>query len=308
MNKIGIVGAGRVGEAAAWLIAQRGLCEELVLLEVVPGLAAGVALDIQQAAPLQGFRTRVHGGQRPDILRDAGIVIIAAGAARKPGMTRLDLQTVNVGIMEAVLPQIREHAPLALVLVVTNPADVITYHVWRRSALPRQRVIGFSGVLDSSRMAYFLARATGDRDCAATAMVIGGHGDSMVPLVSQARVNGVPAAELLNPAQLQEVIRLTRQAGTEILNLKKTSTACIAPAAGIARVVDAIVHDRQETLPAIGVVDGEYGLSGMAIGVPCVIGARGIESIVQLELAGDEQRQFRESAERIRDEIGKLPV
>ncbi len=306
MNKIAIIGSGRVGEAAAWLIAQRGLCEELALLEVVPGLAAGVVLDIQQAAPLQGFHTYVSGGQQPDILRDSEIVIITAGASRRPGMTRLDLQAVNIRIMETVLPQIREHAPQAMLLVVTNPADVITYHVWRRSALPRQRVIGFSGVLDSSRMAHFLAQAAGFKDDAVTAMVIGGHGDSMVPLVSQARVNGVPVGELLDPAQLEEVIRRTRQAGTEILNLKKTSTACIAPAAGIARVVEAIVRDRKETLPVISVLDGEYGLHGLAIGVPCIVGGRGIESVVQLGLAGDEQRQFLESAERVREEIGKL--
>lgn len=308
MNKIAIIGSGRVGEAAAWLIAQRGLCEELALLEVVPGLAAGVALDIQQAAPLQGFHTRVSGGQQPGILHDSEIVIITAGVSRRPGMARFDLQAMNVQIIETVLLQIREHAPQAMLLVVTNPADVITYHVWRRSALPRQRVIGFSCVLDSSRMAHFLAQATGHEVSAVAAMVIGGHGDSMVPLMSQARVNGVPAGELLDSVQLEEVIRRTRQAGTEILNLKKTSTACIAPAAGIARVVEAVVRDRKETLPVISVLDGEYGLRGMAIGVPCVIGGRGIEGVVQLDLAGDEQRQFLESAERMREDIGKLPL
>jgi malate dehydrogenase len=229
MNKIAIIGSGRVGEAAAWLIAQRGLCEELALLEIVPGLAAGVALDIQQAAPLQGFHARVSGSQQPDILRDSEIVIITAGASRRPGMARMDLQAVNVRIMETVFLQIREHAPQAMLLVVTNPADVITYHVWRRSALPRQRVMGFSGVLDSSRMAHFLARAAGLKDDTVAAMVIGGHGDSMVPLVSQARVNGVPVGELLDPAQLEEVIRRTRRAGTEILNLKEPARRASPP-------------------------------------------------------------------------------
>jgi malate dehydrogenase len=306
MNKIAIVGSGRVGEATAWLIAQQGLCEEIALLEIVPGLAAGVALDIQQAASLQGFHTRVYGGQHPGILHDSDIVIITAGAARKPGMNRFDLLTRNLQITGRVVAQVCENAAHAILLVVTNPADIITYHVWQSSGLPRQRVIGFSGVLDSSRMAYFLSQSAGARPSEVSAMVIGGHGDSMVPLLSLARVNGLPASEVLKPAQMEAVVSRTRQAGTEILNLKKTSTACITPAAGITQMVQAIVRDRMTTMPAISVLDGEYGVRDIAIGVPCVIGSRGIEDVVQLNLAAEEHRQFLESAEGIRQEIGKL--
>jgi malate dehydrogenase len=300
MDKIAVVGPGRVGEATAQFLAQQSLCRELVLLGVQESVARGIALDIQESAPLFGFDTRVSGGADPALLAGAELVIMTAGQPRKPGMSRDQLRDANLAVLRSVVDNVMRHAPEAMLLLVSNPVDVLTYHAWKQTGWPRNRVFGLSGVLDSARMASFVAQASGYSVRDITAMVIGGHGDAMVPLPEYTCINGIPIKHVLDGATVDAIIDRTRGGGAEILALKQTSSAYDSPAAAIAVMVEAVIRDRKRILPCVAVLDGEYGQRDVAMGVPVVLGESGVEKVVELPLTEDERRALQASADSVR--------
>ena len=307
MRKIAVVGPGRVGESTAQFLAQQSLCHELVLLGTKESVARGIALDIQESAPLFGFDTRVSGGADPALLGAADLVIITAGQERKPGMSRDELRDANLTVIHSVVDNVLRYAPQAMVLMVTNPVDVLTYSTWRQTGWPRRRILGLSGVLDSARMASFVAQASGYSVRDITAMVIGGHGDSMVPLPEYTCINGIPIKHLLDQATIARLIEHTRQGGAEILALKQTSSAYDSPAASIATMVEAIIRDRRRILPCVAILDGEYGQSDIAMGVPAVLGKGGVEKVLELPLTDEENRALLRSSAAVRANLSGLP-
>jgi malate dehydrogenase len=306
MKKITIVGAGRVGESTAQLVAEQDLCKELMLLDIREGVPQGVALDIQETAPLLGFDTQVNGCHQAEGIKDSELVIITAGVPRKVGMTRSDVLDVNVKVIDDIVDSIVKYAPDAIVLLVSNPVDTLTYETFLRSGFERSRVLGQAGVLDSTRMASFIAMETGFSSKDIEAMVLGGHGDTMVPMMRFTTISGIPVEHFLQQNVIDDIIERTRNGGAEILSLRKTSSAYDAPAAAITAMVDAIVHGRRRIMPAVAILQGEYGQSDMAMGVPCVLGDTGVEKIIELPLNDKEQAMFDESVASIRTDINSL--
>jgi malate dehydrogenase len=306
MNKISIVGAGRVGESAAQFIAGNDLCREIALIDVREGAAEGAALDIQEVAPLCQFDTRLYGGSDYTLLKDSNMVVITAGLPRKPGMSRSDLLESNVAIIDTVLEGVHKYAPDSMLLFVSNPVDVLTYHAFIQTGWPRNRIFGQAGVLDSSRMASFIAMETGYSTQDINTMVLGGHGDTMVPIMRYTTISGIPISHFLSQAKLDEIVERTRNGGAEILALRQNSSAYGAPAASVAEMVDAIVHNRKRILPTVVVLEGEYGLSGIAIGVPAVLGINGMEKVISLDMNDEETALFHNSAALVKKDIGLL--
>ncbi len=306
MNKIAIVGAGRVGEAAAQFIAQQELCREIVLLDVREGAAQGVALDISQTAPYLGFDTRLSGGRDPELLAGAELVVITAGLPRKPGMSRSDVLEANVAVIDGIVDDLKRHAPNAFVLMVTNPVDVLTYRAFQRGGWDRKRVFGQAGVLDASRMAGFLAEETGFSVRDITTIVLGGHGDTMVPLPRFCTVNGIPVAHFVDDQTMDGIVQRTRDGGAEVLALRGNSSAYDAPGSSVAAMVDAISHNRRRLMPCVCILDGEYAQADIAMGVACVLGENGVESIEELPLDESEKRLFADSAAQVRQDIDRL--
>jgi malate dehydrogenase len=306
MNKISIVGAGRVGESVAQFIAADDLCREIALVDVREGAAEGAALDIQEVAPLRQFDTRLYGGCGYELLQDSNLVVITAGLPRKPGMSRSDLLSSNVAIINTVLEGVYKYAPDSMLLFVSNPVDVLTYHAFVQSGWPRNRVFGQAGVLDSSRMASFIAMETGYSTQDINTMVLGGHGDTMVPIMRYTTISGIPIAHFLSREKMDEIVERTRNGGAEILALRQNSSAYGAPAASVAEMVDAIVHNRKRILPTVAVLEGEYGHSGIAIGVPAVLGINGMEQVISLDMNDAETALFHNSAAIVQKDIGML--
>ena len=306
MNKVAIVGAGRVGETTAQILAEQEICREVMLIDIRPDAPQGVALDILQTSPFFNFDTRVEGSNDPAAIAGADLVVVTAGIPRKPGMSRSDVLDTNVAIIDSITDDILRHAPDAMVLVVSNPVDVLTWRVWQRTGWSRERVFGQAGVLDASRMAAFIAMETGFSSRDITTMVLGGHGDSMVPVPRFCTINGIPVTHFVSEERLQDIIQRTREGGAEILALRKNSSAYDAPGASIAAMVDAISHNRRRLLPSVAILQGEYGQSDIAMGVPCVLDERGLAEVVVLDLTDDEARAFRESAAAVMRDIDRL--
>ncbi len=303
MNKISIIGAGRVGETTAQILAQRGMCREVVLLDVREGAAAGAALDIRQSAAFHGFDTRVVGGTDPALLKDSGLVIVTAGSPRKPGMSRRDVLDVNRAVIDSVVDQVLDNAPDSLLLLVTNPVDVLTLHAWQRSGWKRNRVFGQAGVLDAARMASFMAEETGLSVKDIQTMVIGGHGDSMVPLTRFSTINGVPASTFLTPETIQRINTRTQNGGAEVLELRQNSSAYNGPAAAIATMVEAICNNSARVLPSVCILDGEYGEHDIPAGVPALLGSKGIEKVIELPLDDAERAGLQASIDSIKADL-----
>jgi len=306
MNKITIVGAGRVGESTAQFLAAKNLCSEIVLLDINDGAAKGAALDIQEVSPLFEYDTRLVGGTDQSLMQDSGLIIITAGLPRKPGMSRSDVLTANIPIMDGIIDGALRYAPDAIMLFVTNPVDVITYHAVLKSGWPRNRIFGQAGVLDSSRMASFIAMETGYSIMDIYAMVLGGHGDTMVPMLRHCTIAGIPIERFLSREKIDAIIERTRKGGAEILALRQNSSAFDAPAASVVEMVDAVVHNRNRILPTVCFLEGEYGFDDIAIGVPAVLGKSGVEDIIQLELNDAERAMFAHSASLVREDIELL--
>jgi len=303
MNKITIVGAGRVGESTAHIIARAELCREIVLIDIKEGMPQGTALDIQESAPQFGFDTKIIGSNHMSAMADSNLIINTAGLPRKPGMSRSDVLDTNLKIMNDIVDKMMELAPRALLMVVTNPVDVLTYAAWKRTGWPRNRIIGMAGVLDSSRMASFVAMETGFSVKDITAIVMGGHGDTMVPMTRFTCINGIPVEHFLTKEKIEQIVERTRGGGAEILALKQNSSAYDAPAAAIAAMVSAISHNRKRVLPCVAALDGEYGQKDICMGVPVVLGSGGAEKIIELELTSEEASQFKASSEAVRTDI-----
>ncbi len=307
MKKITIVGAGRVGESTAQILAKEELCHELLLLDINEGVPQGVALDIQQSGSLLRFDTRVNGDTDPAAMAGSDLVIVTAGLPRKPGMSRSDVLDANLAIIGGIVDDVIRHAPNAMLMMVTNPVDVLTWFVWKKTGWPRQRVFGQSGALDTARMTSFIALETGYSVKDISSLVLGGHGDAMVPLPRFTDIAGIPIEHFLDAAAIDDIAERTRKGGGEILALKKHSSAYDSPAAAIAAMVDAISHNRRRILPCVGILDGEYGQSETAMGVPAVLDEHGLVKIIELNLNDSECAEFLRSAEMVRADIDRLP-
>ena len=306
MKKITIIGAGRVGETSAQILAEQELCSEVVLIDIREDAPQGVALDIFQTAPFFDFDTRVTGSNDPAAMQDSDLVVITAGIPRKPGMSRSDVLHTNIAILDGILDDVLRYAPQCMLLLVSNPVDILTYHAWKRTGWERSRILGQAGVLDSSRMAAFIAMETGFSALDITTIVLGGHGDTMVPLPRFCTVNGIPVSHFIDDETMQQIIDRTRSGGAEILALRKNSSAYDAPGASVATMVDAISHNRRRLLPTVAILEGEYGESGLAMGVPCVLSRNGIEKIVEMPLNASEQQLFRNSSAAVRADVERL--
>jgi malate dehydrogenase len=306
LKKVTIVGAGRVGESTAQILAQQGGFRHIVLTDIREGMAQGVALDIQQSGLLLGFDTRVTGSDDPSAMAESDVVVITAGLPRKPGMSRSDVLDANLKVTSSVMTDVMRYAPDAFVIVVTNPVDVLTYAAWKHSGWERRRIFGLSGVLDSARMAAFIALETGLSARDITALVLGGHGDSMVPMPRYTTINGIPIDHFLDQRQIEAIVQRTRQGGAEILALKKSGSANDSPAAAVAVMVDAVLRDRKRVLPCVALLDGEYGERDIAIGVPVILGERGMERVIDLELSDEERRAFSESVAQVRKDLTSI--
>ncbi len=305
--KITVVGAGQVGATTAhWLVSEQ--LGDVMLVDIAEGMAAGKALDLLEATPIAGSDCFIVG--HCDYAKTAGsdIIVITAGVPRKPGMSRDDLLQTNAGIVKDVAEQVSRHSPDAVIIVVSNPLDVMTWLTMKVSGFPPERVIGMAGVLDTARFRTFIALELGVSVEDVQAMVLGGHGDSMVPLVSCTSVSGIPVAQLIPHDRLAELIKRTANGGAEIVNLLKTGSAFYAPGAAVAQMVEAIERDKKRVLPAAVYCRGEYGLDDVYIGLPIVLGAGGCEKILQLQLAPDELEALRKSAAEVKANIAKLKL
>jgi len=306
MKKITVVGAGRVGESTAQFIASQDLCRELTLVDINEGAASGAALDIQEDAPLFSFDTRLAGGSDPELMRDAELIVVTAGIPRKPGMSRSDVLETNVRVTDQIVANTLKYAPDAMMLFVSNPVDILTYRAWKKTGWDRSRIFGQAGVLDSTRMASFIALETGYSALDIDAMVLGGHGDSMVPMMRYTTISGIPVENFLSQDKIDEIVVRTRNGGAEILALRQNSSAYDAPAAAVAVMVDAIVKDRKRILPSVAILDGEFGCSDIAIGVPTVLGKNGMEKVIDLELNGAERENFDNSVAAVKKDLQAL--
>jgi len=308
VNKITVVGAGNVGATTAQRIAEKELARHVVMVDVAEGVPQGKGLDQYQSAPIEGFDSLVIGSNGYEESAGSNIVVITAGIPRKPGMSRDDLVNTNAGIMKAVCQQIRQTSPDAIVIVVSNPLDVMCYVAKEVTGFPRERVIGMAGVLDTARYCAFLAMAMDVSVKDIRAMVLGGHGDTMVPLVSYTSVSGIPVTQLLDTATLDAIVQRTRDGGAEIVKYLKTGSAYYAPSAGAVQMVEAIVNDQKRILPCAAWLDGEYGMSGLYLGVPCKLGRNGLEKIIEVELSADERAALEKSAQAVREPMAALSI
>ena len=308
MGKITMVGAGNVGATGVQRIAQKELCEELMLIDIVEGLPQGKALDMWETAPLLGSDTRVVGSADMAAMEGSDIVLITAGLARKPGMSRSDLLDKNASIIRSIVETVAARAPSAMIMVVTNPLDVMTYLAYRVSGFPRERVVGMAGVLDSARMRSFVAMELGVSVKDTQALVLGGHGDSMVPLTRYTTVAGIPIAQLMDEETIAKIVERTRKAGGEIVGLLKTGSAFYSPGASLAEMVEAVVKNQKRLLPCAAILDGEYGLTDMCAGVPAILGKGGVEKIIEISLEPSELDSIKKSAEDVSADIGKLDL
>ncbi|HEX6533794.1 MAG TPA: malate dehydrogenase [Gemmatimonadaceae bacterium] len=301
VNKITVVGAGNVGATTAQRLAEKELARQVVMVDVAEGIPQGKALDQWESAPIEGFDSRVIGTNGYDETTGSDIVVITAGIARKPGMSRDDLLNTNAGIVRQVSEQIARTSPNAIIIMVSNPLDVMAYVALKVTGFPRERVLGMAGVLDTARYRAFLAEALDVSVRDIQAMVLGGHGDTMVPLISYTSVSGIPVTQLLDRARLEQIVARTRTGGAEIVKFLKTGSAYYAPSAAAVQMCEAIVLDQKRVLPCAAWLTGEYGQSDLFLGVPCKLGRGGLERIIEVELTSDERAALAKSAAAVRE-------
>ncbi|HSM42834.1 MAG TPA: malate dehydrogenase [Afifellaceae bacterium] len=302
-NKIALIGAGQIGGTLAHLAGLKDL-GDIVLFDIQEGIPDGKALDISQSSPVDGFDARIAGTQSYETIEGADVVIVTAGVARKPGMSRDDLLEINLKVMEQVGAGIKKYAPKAFVICITNPLDAMVWALQKFSGLPTNMVVGMAGVLDSSRFRYFLASEFDVSVEDVTAFVLGGHGDTMVPLIRYSTVAGIPLPDLIKmgwitKGRLDEIVQRTRDGGAEIVGLLKTGSAFYAPAASAIAMAESYLKDKKRVLPCAAWLKGEYGVDGLYVGVPTIIGAGGIERVIQIDLDRSEQAMFDHSVEAV---------
>ena len=312
-SKIALIGAGQIGGTLALLASQKKL-GDVVLFDIVEGMPAGKGLDLAQSTPIEGFNATVSGtSDYAEALSGADLVIVTAGIPRKPGMSRDDLIATNADVIKTVASNIRAHCPDAFVIVITNPLDAMVWVMQKVSGLPANMVVGMAGILDSARFRYFLATEFGVSVEDVTAFVLGGHGDTMVPLVRYSTVAGIPLPDLISMGwttqeQVDAIVQRTRDGGGEIVKLLKTGSAFYAPAAAATQMAESYLRDQKRVLPCAAYLDGAYGVSGYYVGVPVVIGAGGVERIIEIELDPEERAAFEKSAQAVRELCAAVPL
>jgi malate dehydrogenase len=299
-KKVTVVGSGNVGATAAQRLAEKEICD-VVLVDIIEGVPQGKSLDLTEAAPIEKHDAKLTGTNAYDVTADSDIVIITAGIPRKPGMSRDDLISTNAGIMKSVTEQIVQYSPEAVLIIVSNPLDAMCHVAFETSGFPKQRVMGMAGVLDSARCRAFIAMELGVSVENTHAFVLGGHGDTMVPLPRYSTVAGVPITELLPQDRIDAIVDRTRNGGAEIVSLLKTGSAYYAPASAAVEMAESILKDKKKILPCAVYLEGEYGISDLFIGVPVKLGAKGIEEIIQISLTPEEQAALQKSADAVRE-------
>jgi malate dehydrogenase len=304
-RKISVIGAGNVGGTTAQRLAERNL-GDIVLLDINEGLARGKALDIMESAPIEGFDARVTGTADYDDTAGSRLVVVSSGVPRKPGMSRDDLLRINTEIVQTVVREVAKRSPDAVLLIVSNPLDAMTYVAYRESGFPKERVMGMAGALDAARLRTFIAMELGVSVANVHALVLGGHGDTMVPLMRYTTVNGIPVDQLIPADRLEALVKRTREGGAEIVNLLKTGSAFYAPSAAAAEMAEAVLADRHAVIPSAVYCSGEYGIHGLFVGVPARLAARGVESIVEVDLAASERALLDQSASAVRELCEKV--
>ena len=305
--KITVVGAGNVGATVAQYTADKEL-GDVVLVDVIEGIPQGKALDLAQAGPIHRYDSALTGSNGYDETADSDIVVITAGMARKPGMTRDDLLFKNAEIVGSVVEQVARRSPNAILILVTNPLDAMVQLAWKKSGFPHKRVIGMAGVLDSARFRTFIARELDVSVENVTAFVLGGHGDTMVPLPRYSTVAGIPITDLLPKDKIDALVTRTANGGAEIVALLKTGSAYYAPAASAVEMVEAILKDKKKILPCAAYLEGQYGVNGLYVGVPVKLGRSGVEQVIEIKLTPDEQAAFKKSADAVRELVDKLKL
>ncbi len=306
--KITVVGAGNVGATVAQRLVDRELANEVVLTDVVEGLPQGKGLDMLESTPVLGSDVKVAGANNYDATANSDIIVITAGIARKPGMSRDDLLATNAGVLKSVTEQVAPRSPKSIIIVVSNPLDVMVYVALKVSGFDRKRVIGMAGVLDTARFRTFIASELNVSVEDVQAFVLGGHGDSMVPLVRYTSVAGIPLTELLPADKIEAMVKRTRQGGAEIVGLLKTGSAYYAPSASVVQMVEAITKDKKRILPCSVYLQGEYGMKDVVIGVPVKLGKNGVEQVMEIKLTDSEKTELNKSAEDVKVNIGKVKL
>ncbi len=304
--RVTVVGSGFVGATTAMRVVQKGIADDVVMIDIVEGLPQGLALDMRESSPVEGFEPNVRGTNDYADTAGSDVVVITAGLPRQPGMSRMDLLDKNAGIMRSVVGSVVQHSPESILIIVSNPLDEMTYLAAELSGFPRQRVMGMAGVLDSARLRYFIADRLGVSPTTVEAMTLGSHGDAMVPLPRQARVGGEPLVNLVDESTLEDLYKRTRDGGAEIVALLKKGSAYYAPSASVAQMVNAIAGDKNEVLPVCAWCTGQYGISDVYVGVPARLGRGGVEEIVELDLNDDELTALRAAADGIRTKCADL--
>ena len=308
VNKITVVGAGNVGATTAQRVAEKELARTVVMVDVVEGIPQGKGLDQWESAPIEGFDSRIVGTNGYDETAGSDIVIITAGIARKPGMSRDDLLNTNAGIVKQVSEQVKASSPNAIVIVVSNPLDVMCYVAKQVTGFPRQRVIGMAGILDTARYRSFLAEALDVSVRDIQAMVLGGHGDTMVPLISYTTVSGIPVTQLIDRSKLDAIVDRTRNGGGEIVKYLKTGSAYYAPSSAAVQMCEAIALDKKRVLPCAAWLEGEYGMKDLFLGVPCKLGRKGLEKVLEIELTSAERVALGKSADAVREPMAAVKI
>ena len=306
MRKITVIGAGNVGATCAQRLAERELAREVILIDVADGIPQGKALDQWESAPVEGFDTRVVGSTDYAAAAGSEIFIVTAGIARKPGMSRDDLLRTNAGIVRSVSTEIARVSPDAIIIMVSNPLDVMSYVAMEASGFPRERVIGMAGVLDTARYRSFIALELDVSVEDVQALVLGGHGDTMVPLASYTSVSGIPLTQLLTQDRIDALVDRTRSGGAEIVGYLKTGSAYYAPSSAAVQMAEAIAKNKRRILPCAAYLQGEYGMSGLFLGVPCKLGEGGLQEIIEVELTDSERAELQASADAVRSTMEAL--
>jgi len=306
MKKVSLIGAGNVGATTALLLAQKELVDEVILVDVIEGLAEGKALDISQSGPVEGFNTNVVGSSDYSKISDSDLVIVTAGLSRKPGMSRLDLLHKNAEIIKEITLNIVKYAPNSIIIMVTNPVDVMTYYTWQISGFSSQKVLGQAGVLDTARFCYFIAQELKISTKNISAIILGGHGDSMMPLPRYTSISGISITELMDENIINRLCARARKGGGEIVELLKTGSAFYAPAASTVQMAESILKDKKQILPCSVYLEGQYGISDIYIGVPTRLGANGVEEIIELKLTESELTELQNSAKIYKQSIQEL--
>lgn len=306
LNKIAVIGAGNVGATLVQRLAEAELSKHVVVVDIVEGIPQGKALDILESGPVYGYDTRVTGSNTYDVIEGAEMVVITAGVARKPGMSRDDLLDINAKVLTEVSENVKKHAPNSIVIVVSNPLDVMCHVALQATGFPSQRVIGMAGVLDSARFRTFIAEELDVSVQDVHAFVLGGHGDSMVPLARYSTVAGIPLPEMMDKETLERLVNRTRNGGAEIVAHLKTGSAYYAPSASVVEMIESIVKDKKRILPCAAYLTGEYGVQNLYQGVPVKLGRNGIEQIIEIKLTDEERKLLDVSVQDVRSNVEKL--